>query len=156
MMETPKECFSFKSSTPYPCRICHIYDGDTVHAVIPYKGDLVRIICRLNGIDAPEMVESSRVEALRSRNRLVQLVTDCPITLDTQLGSKTREFNDLISSNKRIISVWILGRDKYGRELAELIDEYNNSVNHIMLFEGFTKHYGSKNTAIYENIDSNS
>jgi endonuclease YncB( thermonuclease family) len=138
---TPEELFSFKCVDIIPCRICHIYDGDTVHAVIRHKGDIVRIACRLYGIDTPEIIGDSHQSAMIARNRLVQLMTDKDIDLHNSLGSRTSEFHHMVEQNKKIIKVQLLGRDKYGRELAIFHDDTLGNINSILLQEGLAKEY---------------
>ena len=132
LFNTPSHPFSFECEGKIPCRICHVYDGDTVHAVIDFKGDATRIICRLYGINTPEMNEGEK--AFRARNRVIQLLTDVTIDLDDMTSSKKREFVDRIHQNKKIVYVSLCGRDKYGRELAVFYDN-DLSINDILINE---------------------
>jgi endonuclease YncB( thermonuclease family) len=141
IMVTPTELFSFKSDTVVKARICHIYDGDTVHLVFIFKGDVIKVIGRLYGIDTPELaVKEQYVSAIRARNRLIQLATDWNIELDNEVSSKSKEYNTRISSNTKIIDVLFKGNDKYGRELVELFSD-GQCINQTLVTEGYCYQY---------------
>jgi endonuclease YncB( thermonuclease family) len=139
MFPTPKEVFSFKSENLVKARVCHIYDGDTIHLVINYNDNLIKIICRLNGIDTPEL-SSHDILAIKARNRLVQLVTDWNIDLDNKIGSKTHECTNKIENNTKIIDCLLMGNDKYGRTLVKLFVE-SKCINDILLDEKLCYEY---------------
>ncbi len=143
LLEEPKDLFSFKSNECIICRVCHIYDGDTVHIVMNYKGEIIKIVCRLYGIDTPEMNGLDHDLAMISRNRLTQLITDIEIDLKDNTGSRSQQFINMIKNNKKIIKVKLLGRDKYGRELAIFYDDQGKSINNILIDEAFAKPYSS-------------
>jgi endonuclease YncB( thermonuclease family) len=135
LLITPNEIFTFKSDTIMKCRICHVYDGDSVHIVFKYKGEVIKVVARLYGIDTPEMsVKEQYSEALIARNRLIQLVTDWDIFLCDTTSSKSKTFNERLAKNTKIIDVKFVGRDKYNRELCELYVD-GKSVNDILLLE---------------------
>lgn len=92
-----------------------VYDGDSVHLVMRYKGELVKFACRLSGIDAAEMRGGDPI-ALRARDRLREL------TLDKLVNVECHQF------------------DKYGRLL---VDIYVNGdhVNRLMIDEQLARSY---------------
>jgi endonuclease YncB( thermonuclease family) len=141
LLETPRELFSFKNLPMTQCRICHIYDGDTVHIVFLYEGKPIRIVARLFGIDTPELTDKvNHIAALKARNRLIQLLTDISIDINDSRSSKTRDFNNLISGNNKIVDVEFKGKDKYGRELCMFYDQGIN-INNKLLEEGYCYSY---------------
>jgi endonuclease YncB( thermonuclease family) len=136
------------------CKIVNIYDADTCKAVFKLDGVYVKFTLRLNGIDAPEMRPSLSnvnrdeeiVAAMRARNRLVQLVTDCDIDLDETYSKK--ELQQIIDTSMRIVQIECGGFDKYGRLLATLYicdtEEiiYNGvNVNNQLIEEGYGYKY---------------
>ena len=139
---TPPHLFSFKSDNIIKCRVCHVYDGDTIHIVINYKNDIIRIVCILYGIDTPEIVSvDNKVKAYAARNRLIQLVTDwTDIELSNMESSRNHLFNDIISKNQKIIDVLLMDSDKYGRVLCNLYVD-GQDINKILLNEGYCYEY---------------
>lgn len=125
--------FSMKGLTLL-AKVVEIYDGDTFKAIFhfPHGGDennVVKMTCRLHGIDAPEMRPRKTLEnraehirkAYQARQRLCQLLTDSPENLD---------------DNKKLIQLHFTGTDKYGRCLVECED-----VKTIMIAEGLCTAY---------------
>jgi endonuclease YncB( thermonuclease family) len=108
------------------CKIVNIYDADTCKAVFELDGTYVKFTLRLNGIDAPEMRPSLSnqnrdeeiIAAMRARNRLVQLVTDCNIDLDETYSKKILQ--TIIDTSRKIVQIKCGSFDKYGRLLATL------------------------------------
>lgn len=148
---TPSEVFSFKTNEneKIKCRVCHVYDGDTVHIVILFNDEPIRLPIRLYGIDTPEMSNKDEFsEAVKARNRLVQLSTDCTIQLTDESGSRTKDFINMISQNGKLIDVELLGSDKYGRTLGKLYD-HDTCINDVLLQEGFCyKYFGGTKTKV--------
>jgi endonuclease YncB( thermonuclease family) len=138
LFPTP-DLFSLKGYIA-PARICNCHDGDTVHLVFNYKGLLLRFICRLFGIDTPEMYGNTIDLAKKSRNRLIQLGTDVDITLSDERKSNDNELENSLLNNKKVISAHFCGKDKYGRELVVLYDGEKN-INEVLLAEGHCKEY---------------
>lgn len=123
-----------------PARICSCHDGDTVHLVFNYKGMVMRFICRLFGIDTPEMYGQTLDLAKKARNRLIQLGTDVDISLGDDRKSSDDELERQILNNRKIIRAHFYGKDKYGRELVVLYDGEKN-INEVLLAEGHCKEY---------------
>lgn len=128
--------FSMKGLTVL-AKVVEIYDGDTFKAIFYYPNDndkhnVVKMTCRLHGIDAPEMKPlkslPNRDEHIRkahvARQRLCQLLTDC--------CSENQNLDD----NKKLIQLHFKGNDKYGRCLVEC-----ENVQTIMIQEGLCTPY---------------
>lgn len=126
------EAFSF-SGLSGPCKVVKVTDGDTVHIVTFYKCELIRLVCRLSGINAPELrLEHER--AMASKRRLFELCCNVPYD------------NGDIDKNTRILHVECLGEEKYGRQLVRLYDKESDpdnvrDINKMMLDEGFAVAY---------------
>ena len=103
--------------TDAKCTKC--YDADTVHLVIPYKGNYYRWTCRLEEIDSAEIKSKNKDEsdfAKVSRDYLKSIILD------------------------KIISVKCGKFDKYGRLLVYLtIDGIN--INQHLLDKGYAYKY---------------
>ena len=121
--------FSLKGKEFY-CKIVNVYDADTCRAVFYLSDELVKYTIRLKGIDSPEIRPPSKdkyrkyqiEEAKKSRNRLIQLCTDCDIELINKLSKK--KLQEKIDKNNKIIRIKCEEFDKYGRLLANLYSDY--------------------------------
>ena len=119
------EYFSFNNYESL-AKIVHVYDGDTVHLVLPlpetYK--LVKIKARLYGIDTPEMrIQEQKESALKAKERL----------------------KDMLQKTNYIVNIKCGEFDKYGRVLAILYStEFSKSLNDILIEEGHAYAYFGK------------
>lgn len=172
-------CFSLSGKVFY-CKVVNVYDADTCKVVFYLNDELVKYTIRLKGIDTPEMKPPSSdknrkiqiKEAKRSRNRLIQLSTDCNLELESDLSKS--KIQNLINNNKKIIQIKCEEFDKYGRLLASLFGNVSNdsndsnksneslSFNEILIKEGYAYKYegGTKkkfdyNKYLKESIDIN-
>lgn len=117
--------FTLKDKEFY-AKVVNVYDADTCKAVFFLNDELVKYTIRLKGLDSPEIRPPSSdiyrgyqiLEAKKSRNRLIQLCTDCKLELESKL-TKTK-IQKLINENKKIIKLKCYEFDKYGRLLADL------------------------------------
>jgi len=119
--------FSFRN---YRCKAycSKVYDGDSVHLVIPYQGLSTRIRVRLNGIDTAE---------LRSKDPLEKNVAQ---RTKTYLASLILE---------KYLYVHLYDFDKYGRVLATLFlsedaAQRNESLNEHLVQKGYAYRYSGK------------
>ena len=128
--------FSFKS-LKCEAKIVKIIDGDTLHALIEYNDKIIRLVCRLDGIDTPEMT-TTPIPAKKARNRLFQLCTNCTIDLSDMMDTKT--LNDLLKHNTRLVQIEFMGKEKYGRELVKIYVD-SSCVNDIMIMESYAYVY---------------
>lgn len=143
-------------------KVVDVYDGDTCKIILLYKNELHKFVCRLTGIDTPEMKpplnnlnrDQEITNAYKCRNRLVQLISDCTCPIENTLSKK--EFNILVNTNTKIINITCHEFDKYGRLLVSLYDiddiEFIQSFNQTLIDEKYAKSYsgGTK-----EKFDSN-
>jgi micrococcal nuclease len=96
------DCLEFDSI------ITKVYDGDSVHAVFEFKGEYNKWVCRLHGIDTPEIRSKNQEEkenAIDIRDKLREKI------LHKQVLLKCHDF------------------DKYGRLLVNIYldgDDINN------------------------------
>jgi endonuclease YncB( thermonuclease family) len=126
-------CFNIKGLFLGKC--VKIVDGDTIHLVMKFGGNLQRFTCRLYGYNAAE------------------IHSEDPRELEVAVGAKTYLSN--LIYNKLII-VEALGFEKYGRLLANiyLSDDFEKThmlttagakcIKNIMIESGFGKEYFGK------------
>ncbi len=119
-------------------KVVKILDGDTVHVLIEYNNKIIRLVCRLFGIDTPEMSKTPE-SAKRARNRLLQLCTNCNIDLNDMTDSKVLN-NNIINANTLLIDIEFMGKEKYGRELVKLYIS-NQCINDILIKESYAYEY---------------
>lgn len=96
-----------------------VYDGDTFKAIFElFPGHIVKMDCRLEGIDAPEMRGGDRVtDAIRARNHLCRLLTNCVTTLPEDKHVLTPIID---RENTQLITLQCGSFDKYGRLLCRV------------------------------------
>lgn len=148
--------FTLKDKEFY-AKVVNVYDADTCKAVFFLNDELVKYSIRLKGLDSPEIRPPSSdiyreyqiLEAKKSRNRLIQLCTDCKLELESKL-TKTK-IQKLINENKKIIKLKCYEFDKYGRLLADLyytellespiIETNEICINKKLIKEGYAYEY---------------
>lgn len=143
-------------------KVVYVYDGDTIHIVFNFNNTLTKFDCRLILIDTPEMCPKNikdaikRTEeiesAIKSRNFLIEQVTNVPIT---NIKMTKTEIKELCAKSTKLIWIKCLEFDKYGRLLVELYEskESKISINQLMIdrkyaipYDGGTKkEYSSEN-----------
>ena len=108
-------------------KIVELYDADTCKIVLPIFGGIYKFVCRLNGIDTPEMKprkdkpnrESEIIWAKKARNEFLRLI--CPDSkCCLSIESKKEDILKELELNRTLVSVKCLEFDKYGRLLVEL------------------------------------
>ncbi len=137
-------------------KVVDVYDGDTCKIIIVNEDKLLRFNCRLKFIDTPEMKplknkvnrEIEIINAMRCRNKLIQLTTSCEIEIDDKLTKL--QIKNLLNTNNKVINIQCHEFDKYGRLLVELYNE-DKSINKILVDEGYAKVYdgGTKKIFVY-------
>ena len=145
--------FTLKNKEFY-AKVVNVYDADTCRAVFFLNNELVKYTIRLKGLDSPEIRPPSSdiyreyqiKEAKKSRNRLIQLSTDCELDLESKF-TKTK-IQKLINDNKKLIKIKCYEFDKYGRLLADLyLYETNDNklneecINKKLIQEGYAYEY---------------
>jgi len=97
----------------YVAKCVDVYDGDTCTVIIKFKNTYYRINVRLNGIDTPEIRTKNSEEkeaALKAKYDLEKLIKG------------------------KIVDLFIQKLDKYGRPLADMYVEYENSTIHVVSY----------------------
>ena len=124
--------FSLKGVHTYG-KILRVYDGDTAWVSVNSPIATTWRV-RLLGIDTEEMRQPKDAEnreekislAFAARNRLAQLTTDVHVDLDCRLKSK--DWNELIAKNRKLIWVEFGDSDKYGRPRATFSEKTRYSI----------------------------
>ena len=91
-------------------KVVQVYDGDTIWVVIKIRGIYNRVRVRINGIDAPEIKPSLKVE---NRNKIIKL------------AEESKQFLSNLILNK-VVTLKCHKYDKYGRLLADVTIENEN------------------------------
>ena len=110
--------FSFNGIKTY-VRVIKCYDGDTCTVLFYYKKNIVKLSCRIYGIDTPELRTKDKEEkekAILAKNHLESLILN------------------------KIIYTEFLKYDKYGRPLIKMFIR-GKSVSETMIEKGFGKEY---------------
>ena len=140
-------------------KVVEIYDGDTCKIVLIINNQLMKMNCRLLGVDTPEMKPSLKkvdreeeiINAYRCRNRLMSLVTDLECPIDNKWNKK--DVKARMDQNQKIITVECYEFDKYGRLLVKLWEDANSEicVNDCLVEEHYAKRYdgGKKDIFTY-------
>lgn len=137
-------------------KVVDMYDGDTCKIILANGDVLLRFTCRLKFIDTPEIKpprnkpnrDMEIKNAMRCRNRLLQLTTSCQCNVDDTLTKP--QVKKLLKSNNKVIQVQCHEFDKYGRLLVELYCN-DKTANGLLVDEGFAKYYdgGTKDVFTY-------
>lgn len=117
-------------------KVVYVYDGDTVHIVFDLNNKLTKFTCRLAGVDSPEIcprnipdpaVKKQEMEsAIRSRNYLIEQVTDQPIT---KVNMTKKDIKELCAKSRKLVWVKCQCFDKYGRLLVEVFKNDNDTIS---------------------------
>ena len=119
--------------TPYTywAQVESVYDGDSLWAVLDLGMSLsMRVSCRLNGIDTPEIRTKNASEkeaAYTARDRVRDLVEGKQVKIQS-----------------------IAKPDKYGRLLVELWTEDGTHVNQLLVDEGLARPYDGGTKVPYD------
>jgi len=145
-------------------KVVYVYDGDTIHIVLNFNNKLTKFNCRLNSIDAPEICPKNIKDinkrneeidsAIKSRNFLIEQVTNLPIT---NIKMTKIEIKKLCADSTKLIWVKCLDFDKYGRLLVELYDFIDSkiSINQLMIDKKYVINYdgGTKKEYSHDNFN---
>lgn len=109
----------------FDAKVIKVYDGDTVTVVFKFNGEYYKWLCRLDGIDTPELktsIKEEKQEAVKARDFLIEKI-----------------FN-------KIVQIHCGDFDKYGRLLCKIFYE-NVNINELMIQDGYAVAYfgGTKN-----------
>lgn len=125
----------FQLQGEYQAKIVHVYDGDTLYAVINYKNfELQKWKIRLYGVDCPEMkpVRKGRTEESLSREK--------------QAAKEIKNLvQDLVDKNEGLCTINVINADKYfGRYVAEIILADKTNLSEFVLNTGYAYRYEGK------------
>ena len=132
-------------------KVVELYDADTCKIVLPVMGTFFKFICRLSGIDTPEMKprkdkpnrDNEILWAKRARSELLKLISPS-ISVFDNLEIKKEEIITHLQNNKNLITVKCMEFDKYGRLLVELFssnDVSAKSFNQILVDKNMAVSY---------------
>ena len=105
----------------YKAKILDVYDGDTATAIVDLGMRITTTIkLRFAGIDAPEIRSEEKESAIKSRDRVRELILDKEVIIKTYKDKQ----------------------EKYGRWLADIyLPNETKSINQLLLEEGLATKY---------------
>lgn len=125
-------------------RVLDVYDGDTMTLGMVVFGKPFRFQCRIIGIDTSEMKSADphlRRNALRARNRVLQLLGQPDVSLDDVLSRSI--IRARLDARPAIVQCTCSGFDKYGRVLVSVAAS-GIDVSATLLSEGLAHAYDGK------------
>ena len=116
-------------------RVVDITDGDTIKAIINFKDNYYKIIIRLFNIDTCETKSSNIINknlGIEAKKRVYNIITDKKIENEINDNSNSnikKIIKNELNNNCYYIYVKCYDFDKYGRVLADIYKNENDSVN---------------------------
>ena len=139
----------FKNGYQTIGRVVDIYDGDTCTIIIKYDKKYIKFPVRLYGIDTCELKSKNNANkelALQARSRLYELITEEKLI---DYKCKRTDIRQKLNEKVYIVSLDIIGLEKYGRLLANIY-KYNNNQN--LLFAINSKNNSNLISESFSNI----
>lgn len=126
----------------YKARLVKIYDGDTQTYVIKFHKHFYKINVRLLNIDTPEIRGSDKINAIKARNRVFEILTNSKCDDNSSL----QDITDYLNKNEIFVTLITTKSDKYGRILGDVLSKQNINLSEQLLKEGLGVPYngGSK------------
>jgi endonuclease YncB( thermonuclease family) len=132
-------------------KVVNVYDGDTCKIILDLDGSIVKMSCRLSGIDTPEIKpplnkenrDLEVISAKKCRNRLIQLAIG---NTNIEIGLSKEHLKDILNTHDNLVMIECGEFDKYGRLLVKLynINEDNVCFNTILIQEGLANAYDGR------------
>lgn len=126
-----------------PCKILHIYDGDTTIIGINWNNRYIKLRLRLKGINSAEIKPKKNIKnrdsiietAYLAKKKLIEYCTNrCPENCKSK-----EECEDIMKNNTKILHVKLYHFDNFGRVIGELYldSEYKDCINTLMVDNGY-------------------
>ena len=129
ILESTTSSVPFFTLKGHKCRakVVHVYDGDTIHLVFEFLGQMFKWHTRIAHVDTPELKTKNQEEK----------------KMGYEVRDKLREFID-----GKIVEIVCLDFDKYGRVLAEIT--YNETrIDEWLIINGYAKSYEGKTKEVW-------
>lgn len=116
-------------------RVVDITDGDTIKAIINFKDNYYKIIIRLFNIDTCETKSSNIINknlGIEAKKRVYNIITDKKIENEINDNSNSnikKIIKNELNNNCYYIYIKCYDFDKYGRVLADIYKNENESAN---------------------------
>jgi endonuclease YncB( thermonuclease family) len=123
-------------------RLIDVYDGDTVKVILPTFNSYYKFTIRLNGIDTCEIKSKDKIlqdNGIKARDRVLELLTN-------NKKNTKKDIKNLLESDVFLVWVECFDNDKYGRILANIYKDKNEtkSISEILLEEKLAYSYEGK------------
>jgi endonuclease YncB( thermonuclease family) len=142
-------------------KVVDVYDGDTCKIIMDLDSNIIKMSCRLSGIDTPEIKpplskanrELEVVAAKKCRNRLIQLATGLT---NVEVGLSKEQLKVILNTHDKLVLMDCGEFDKYGRLLVRLYDinDADKCFNTVLVEEGLANSYdgGKKETFAFTDV----
>lgn len=159
-IETPSLIDGIKGQ--YLAKCVYVYDGDTVHCTIIYRGVPTKINIRLSGIDTPEMkprkvgrtpesIEHEKMDAYIITNIVRAIILNKIVMIDIIDSDKYGRFLANIYINNHVTMT--VNIDYKGRSFIIPINiETGSSLNDWLLHNGYANQYSGGTKEQYHQI----
>jgi endonuclease YncB( thermonuclease family) len=132
---------TYKNTSPFTikdtkgwAKVVKVYDGDTCHIAFTYKGEIVRLKCRIVHIDTAEMRSKDpreKAHAIKAKKRLLELIN---------------------ATDNGLVWVHIKKEDLYGRFLTGLYadDTEELAFHEVLVEEGLAYGYEGRKKSNFD------
>ncbi len=125
-------------------KIIDIYDGDTVTIALTINNEIKSFKCRLYGIDTPELKGQQSEYGIRSRNKLIEWITDGKTILNSNIIYTRDNIKNICKENNTLVTIECGPFEKYGRLLVTIFTKDGTNINQQLINHGFAKPYFGK------------
>ena len=126
-------------------KIIDIYDGDTITiAIFKPLGEIKCFKCRLYGIDTPELKGQQSEFGIRSRNKLIEWITNGKTVLQSNTIYTRDNIKTICKENNSLVTIECGPFEKYGRLLITIFTKNGTNINQQLINHGFAKPYFGK------------
>jgi endonuclease YncB( thermonuclease family) len=123
-------------------KVVQVHDGDTLKIVILYRGIPTKFSCRMRGYDSPELSQAENDDSWKATNALFTAATGIPLE---EKRYSQKELCEKMQGNNKIVSCSFFGKDKYGREIIEILDDAGTgTVNAALMQHVFNIEYNGR------------
>ncbi len=125
-------------------KVIDIYDGDTITIAIHINNQIKSFKCRLYGIDTPELKGNQSEYGLRSRNKLIEWITNGKTILQPNIIYTRDNIKTICKENHTLVTIVCGPFEKYGRLLITIYTQDGTNLNQQLINHGFAKPYFGK------------
>lgn len=125
-------------------KVIDIYDGDTITLAFYINNEIKSFKCRLYGIDTPELKGNQSDLGIRSRNKLIEYITNGKTILQPNIIYTRDNIKTICKENYNLVTIQCGHFEKYGRLLITIFNKDGININQQLINHGFAKPYFGK------------